>query len=220
MNAKHIETQRLVERLGDFVKDFRTQIRSRPLSQATLARWSGYSRVTLSGVERASGQQAAPNPHLDLLVGIAKAFGVRLSDLLALAETDGYPVPPETIARLADALNVSEDVIGRSISRVGYSSDCHEGDAPCGAEHGAPKLTLRESPRLDPDPDRLSDSSSSGDEEASLLGAIEEIGKLTSELARFMGATSDRIRHIAALASPRTEASSIGISRRQGGGAP
>ena len=191
VKAKHRETMEMVERLGACIRELRTQSLTRPMSQGTLAKRVGYSRATLSSIESASRQVGTPNLHLDVLVGVAKAFGVRLSDLLALAEGSEFPVSKETLQRIAKAIGASERRVGRSADRL----DCHYDSARDRASGPGTSLhsTFRASPRLGHASDQASRGGQSGEGQARFLEACEDIAFMISELGMVMKCTSESI---------------------------
>ena len=113
MEPKHEETAKIVKRMGLWVKRLReeTSQRKKKRSQEEVAKSVRYSRVTLSNVERAGEDSRTVNPRFDLVVGLAKAFGIRVSDLIALAEAEDPSELGDTLPRVARALDVPEERI-------------------------------------------------------------------------------------------------------------
>jgi len=146
---EHHETEKILRRLGWWMRTLRREMqigrRGKKMAQKTVARRARCSRATVSAIEQYDRGGRLFDIHLDLIVGLAKAFDLRASDLIALCEA-------ETVAELGDTLKRVEDRLGIPKARIRQLME--EGKA----EAVTFERVLREAPSIEEGPPAIEES--------------------------------------------------------------
>ena len=131
----------LASRLGKWSRALRAQgmpgDRSKR-SQADVATAAGVSTATISAFERGGQPAGTSNPHLDVLVGVARAHGISVADFVALAETPWQVGINGVVGRVAEGVAVSPRKI--EYLRREIMEDMHDRKDPTPVRREAPSL--------------------------------------------------------------------------------
>ena len=178
MQSRHQDVQQPARRLGEWSRRLRAQgVPGDPSrrSQAELAGAAGVSTTTISAFERGGRQTGTANPHLDVVVGVARAHGISVSDFVALAETPLDATIDGVVTRVAEALGIPKMKIEYLRQEIQQET----------LEHRDPTLVRRAAPSLEMLSDRTGQPSSALEQ---AVRHVEFMAELASEIAEELAA--------------------------------